>query len=379
MKRLYIAVTTYVPKGTDCTLMEAKDKLLPSVAPIFNHPEYSTTLMITINNSEDEDIVVRTKDYIRKYIPEGSQVVIMPTTRNSLTIARNSMTRKAHLTSDSYIMFMDDDDRILPSAEKSIRIIMRNIHRPEFQDRLNFYMFVWERADGDFFMPKDILSKTPDKLGNSTFTFSSWGWIANVSYLINNNILWPSFLESPKLEDNYFHLRSFLVNQKANFILTPIYVWNNRDNRSSMSNGRREFIDQFMEYLKVGSVGYQMTPYFIRGEEVVEAKNLKGLSYSDDSIGGFLIKGLGILNKSQVSYDPVEMCYQYNNRRLKNLIKVDDFMRENSTFQLRVLTNCEVNDFDEVYKKSTVGSTSSYNGKANYDQEFANWVIAEMD
>lgn len=388
MKHLNINVTTYVPKGKNKTVLELTDKLMPSLE-VFNSSAnvrpYKIILNVVLNNSTDENIIRELKSYMLNYVGKSMEINIFPTLKNSLTCARNFMVRENHKLPDSYCMFMDDDDKVMPNAAKSVDIIMNNIDRPEFQDRLNFYMFKWERHDGDFIMPRDIKTKPIEMIGKSTFTFSSWGWIANVNYLINNNILWPEFIKSPKLEDNYFHMRSHLVNSKSNFILTPIYVWNSRDNMSSMSNGKREFIDDLMEYLKTGNVGYDATPYVIRDKNLVELKSLGDFDYCEE-LGSIYLKGFSEpiqLGTDGVhegwKFDHSEMCYKtiLSNRRIRNLISVNDFMRNYSTCQLRFLA-AQDPIMKELHSNATIPTERSINGKPDYDSIHKHDYIGEL-
>lgn len=377
MKVLNINVVTYVPKDQNHhTMLEIKDSLLPTL--FVEGLEVMINLNVIINNDTSEEAKNNLQTYLHKYIDYNQHHgFILQTDENNLMKARNKLLRRAFMNPRSYTMQLDDDDRMMPTWKSFINAVIDSYYIDE--DKLNFYMFKWERDDGDFYMPKDIKSKPIEELGRSTFTFSNWGWIAKTSYLMKMGLVYPEFIESPKLDDNYFHLRSYIMNPEANYILCPIYVWNNKTNKSSVSNRQHEFVDDLMEYFKAGNPGYKMTPLIIRD----------GLLQSLDDLGQFSypcpdLKCIHIKNypegefKFDVEFDEVEMCYKYQFQRLKNLMPLKEYVKLYSTYQLRLLGKVYGDKFKSLHEYMTIPNGRTENGDPNWE-DMEGYYIAEFE
>lgn len=369
-KLLNINIVTYVPRDAEHrTMMEIKDSLLPTL--LYNDMAMDIILNVIINNDDTNEAYSNLACYIGKWIEHSksnAKYRIIQTTENNLMRARNRLLELAFDNPSSYTMQLDDDDKMLPTWYKFLEAVSNSYILDE--DKLNFYMFKWERDDGDFYMPKDIKTKPIEELGRSTFTFSNWGWIAKTSYLMKNGLMYPDFIDSPKLDDNYFHLRSYIMNPEANYILCPIYVWNNKANKSSVSNRKHEFVDDLMDYMKAGNPGYKITPYVIRDEYITPLHDLKDFSYPLEHIMEVYAKGKGHLSKPGLMFDELEMCYKYLGHRLRNIISAIDFMKLYSTFQLRLLGKAYGKVFKDLHTEITIPNGRTENGNPD-------WKLAE--
>lgn len=379
MIKLHINIVTYIPKGESKTLMEIKDTLLPTL--LDKDFRFNIQLNVLINNSNEESDVETLRDYLTDSIEKygsNANYSISTSTENDLMKARNRLFKVAFKDPDSLIMQLDDDDRMLPNWKVVANTI---IHSPLMhEDRLNFYMFRWERDDGDFMLPKDIKLKPLSELGKSTFTFSNWGWITKTTYIMNNQLMFPEFMDTPKLDDNFFHIKSHLMNPHANFILTPLYVWNNRHNKGSVSNRKREFVDKLMEYFKSGNPGYIMTPYIIRSNELERFTEKDMTAFFPEDLGPIecLIKGYE--HKVKVDFIQSECCYKYKGMRLKSMIRLDDYMRDYSTFQLRMLGESFGGIFSQCHGEATIPiGRRVINGAPDKSSEWNNVYLAEFE
>lgn len=382
MTNLHMNVVTYVPKGSNVTRLESVNKLIPSIANLANYHSDEIchlVLNVMVNNSDDPVILNNLKIRLQ-YLLCGVEIHVYHTLRNNLMHARNILIQQASMhEGENFVTQFDDDDRILDNSFETIDSFMNYANEDQFKTRLNFFMFLWERVDGDWLMPKDLKSKPIDQVGKSTFSFSNWGWIAYVPYLINNLILYPEFLDSPYMDDNYFHVRSYMVNHRSNFILSPFYVWNNRDNGGGVSKIHTENIDKTFEYFKTGNLGYDADVFLIQDGELVPTESTDSICYPVASTSAIVLKGHNkLVSPKSIEFDYAEMRYRLNNPErsaIRVISTVEEFIKLNSTYQLRLQAN-----MDPAMKaiRKLVIREDGYNGKVRPDSPYLNALIAEI-
>lgn len=395
MKTLNLSVVTYVPEFEVLTKMESVDKLIPSLITSIRSSklykdhclkteEIIIKLTIYLNGKVTPQVLEHFQDYLgdlRHFIYveviEGEKV-LLPEARNA--IIKQLRRLRQPYEDDQYLYQFDDDDRV---PETYFDLILTSIISNIIDsDKLTFFLFVWERLDGDFVMPKDLKIRELNELYKSAFTFSSWNWITKLDYLIDNSILYPQgFINSPKLEDNYFHLRSCLVNNNANLILNIAYIWNNRDNLSSMSNSARLFIDDLTDYLKTGSVGYEINQcyHILAPNEYAYVDNKSYLKRLTHNLGNALfLDYLG--NELSLEYDEFSRTYYHNGRVVTELMPLQDYITNRSLFQFRLLSELNIGSrLHTIFIDSTEFNERNHRVmKSNHGFDLANIYLVKF-
>lgn len=340
MTNLHMNVVTYVPKGQKVTKLESVGKLIPSITEFAKHHDNNVCkliLNVLVNNSDESIILDNLLDSLKHLLSYKVEIRIFHSNENNLMLARNTLLYAASTYSgENFVTQFDDDDRLFDHSYITIDSFMKRSSEAQFRDRLNFFMFLWERLDGTFLMPKDLKSKSIDRVAKSIFTFSNWGWIAYVPYLVNNFIMYPDSIESPYMDDNYFIIRAFIVNRKSNFITSPFYIWNNVGNPNRVSKIHDKFLDTIFRYFRTGSVGFDADVYSIINSDLVRIYDTSLISYPLDFLY-FIIKGDSNLyntGQGKILFDYAEMRYKLvTGEPLRVISTVEEYIKNNSVYQ----------------------------------------------
>lgn len=240
MRQLTILISSYYDDNNNNKFQNNK-VLLEQLPIIYNSQLIDVKILLGINNYKGQDL---------SWIPAWIEPITFST--NNLMLMRNRLIEAAYEDNpDAFITQVDDDDHFYdPNRVETYLPHLRD-------DRLSFFMFRWlkpYKSDREWYPTK--LSLMP----NETFTFSNWGWIASVRYLVENGYGYPEFIEDGYLDDNYFHIKSYLINHEADFYMNPLYVWDNTNPGVSKGWDRQPMTHKIMNWYKHGNpkIGYKM-------------------------------------------------------------------------------------------------------------------------
>lgn len=376
MKNLHINIVTYVPKDSDRTKLERNEKLILGLNRLVNlhSPKYNIIVNVLINNSNDDKISNHLEETLKNI---STKVYILTSLENNLMKARNSLIKFASIhDGENYITQFDDDDYIFDSSYKTFDAFM-NSSDDVFKERINLFMFLWKHKNEDLFMPMDLKTNPFKDLGKSIFTFCDCNWIAYAPYLINNFILFPDFLDSGYLEDNYFHMRSCLVNHKANFILSPIYIWD--ESTAGVSKTDDNLTRKVFNYFKSGIVGYDSDAYIVRNGKLKQVFDTESIDYPT-KYKQFIVKGIDtILSvEDSLEFDYSEMRYRFkyiDKSPIRIISTVEDYIKSYTTYQLKVQS-----DIDPAIKliRDLVILENGSSGIVNKDSPYLKTLIVEQ-